>query len=483
MPSSLKTSAASGIFWSAVEKFSVQAGQVVIFIVLARLLMPEDFGLIGMLAIFIAVSQTFIESGMGRGLIQKQDRTPADFSTVFVFNFLVSLGLYVILFLTAPLIADFYNQPQLVSLTRILTINLVINSLAIVQRSKLMIDIDFKSLARINFVSVVLSGAVGIACAYTGFGVWSLVIQNLVRSIISVVLFWMATSWKPSFVFSKDSFDKLFGYGSKLLLASLYAQIFQNIYKIAIGRAYSAADLGFYDRAKHFAELSAGTVGAILNQATFPILASLQHDQKRMVSAYRRLIRMTAFVIFPTMTLLALLAEPLILLLLTEKWLPAVVLLQLMCFARVLYPISSLNMNILNATGRSDLFLKVDLSKFPLIVLALVITVPLGVKAMVVGHVVTTGIAFFINAFLPGRMYGYGAIKQLKDMTPFIIATVIMAGVVFFLTSLIDSLLLKLVAGAITGITTYLLVSWIFRVKEIDEIKELAGKVLKSRGN
>ncbi len=443
--------------------------------------MPEDFGLIGMLAIFIGVSQTFVDSGMGQGLIQKQNRTDADYSTVFVFNFLVSLGLYCLLFATAPLIADFYDQPQLVPLTRILTINLVINSLAIVQRSKLMIDTNFKSLARVNFVSVIIGGFVGVTCGYAGLSVWSLVIQNLVRSSVSVIMFWTATSWKPSITFSKKSFDQLFGFGSKLLLAGLYAQSFNNIYKIVIGRAYTAADLGFYDRAKQFAELSAGTVGSILNQATFPILASLQHDHKRMVSAYRRLIRMTAFVIFPTMTLLSLLAEPLVLLLLTEKWLSVVALLQLMCFARIFYPISALNMNILNATGRSDLFLKVDLSKLPLIVLALVITVPLGVKAMVVGHVVTSFLAFFINAFLPGRLYGYGAFKQLRDMAPFIMSTIVMAGMVFFLTSMLDSQLMKLVAGGGAGLGTYLLVSWALGVRELDELKEVAANLLKRK--
>jgi len=475
---SLKVSAASGIFWSAVEKFSVQVGQAVIFIVLARLLMPEDFGLIGMLAIFIAVSQTVIDSGMGRGLIQKQDRTAVDYSTVFVFNFLVSLGLYCMLFVAAPLIADFYGQPQIVSLTRILTINLIVNSLAIIQRSKLIIDLNFKSLARVNFVSVIIGGMVGVSCAYFGLGVWSLVAQNLVRSSVSVVMFWAATSWQPSITFSKKSFDQLFGFGSKLLLAGLYAQTLNNVYNIVIGRAYSVTDLGFYERAKHFAELSAGSVAEILHQATFPIFSSLQHDRERMISAYRQLIRMTAFVIFPTMTLLSMLAEPLVLLLLTEKWITVVVLIQYMCFARIFYPISSLNMNILNATGRSDLFLKVDLSKFPLIVLALLITIPMGVKAIVAGHMVTSFVAFFINAFLPGRLYNYGAVEQLRDMVPFVISTIFMAGVVFCITSMLDSSIMKLLVGGGSGLVAYLLSSWLLNIKELDEVKSIIAKVL-----
>jgi O-antigen/teichoic acid export membrane protein len=475
---SLKASATSGIFWSAIEKFSVQASQAVIFIVLGRLLMPEDFGLIGMLMIFIAVSQTFVDSGMGRGLIQKQDRTDADYSTVFVFNFLVSLGLYCLLFFTAPLIADFYNQPQIISLTRILTINLVVNSLVIVQRSKLIIDFNFKSLARVNFLSVIIGGLVGVACACVGLGVWSLVVQNLVRSSASVIMFWAGGSWKPRIDFSKKSFDQLFGFGSKLLLAGLYAQILNNVYNIIIGRAYSATDLGFYERAKHFAELSAGTVSEIMHQVTFPILASLQHDHMRMVLVYSQIIRMTAFVIFPSMTLLSMLAEPIVLLLLTEKWISVVVLLQYMCFARIFYPISALNMNILSASGRSDLFLKVDLSKFPLIVIALLITVPMGVKAVVVGHVITSCIAFFINAFLPGRLYNYGAIEQLKDMVPFVASTIFMAGVVFCITLMLDSLIMRVLVGGIAGIGAYLLSCWLLKIKELDVVRTIVADLL-----
>jgi O-antigen/teichoic acid export membrane protein len=476
--SSLKSQATKGMLWSALDKFAVQAGQFVIGIVLARLLMPEDFGLIGMLSVFIAISQTFIDSGMGSGLVQKKDRTSHDYSTVFVFNLGVSVAFYLILFFTAPLIARFYSMPQLEILTKVLSLNIIINSLAIVQRTKLTIGIDFKTLAKVNVASVFISGIVAVYFAYAGFGVWALVIQNLTKALVSVFMLWFLSRWAPSLIFSKKSFKSLFGFGSKLLIAGLYARSLQEVYNITIGKVYLAAELGYYTRAKGFVDVTNGTITSILHQVTYPILASLQGEKERMVSVYSRLIRMTAFFVFPAMTLLALLADPFVRLLLTEKWLPAVVLIQWMAFARFFYPISAINMNILNAVGRSDLFLKVDLSKFPLVILALFITIPLGVKAVVIGHVATSFISFFINAYMPGKLFGYGAFKQLKDMVPIFIATGIMALLVFFSIFFIESNLLKLIVGLVVALSTYLLATKMLRVKEFAEFKELISKVL-----
>jgi teichuronic acid exporter len=475
--SSLKSITTKGMIWNAVEKLSVQAGQLVIGVILARILMPEDFGLIGMLTIFIAISQTFIDSGMGSGLIQKKNRTDLDFSTVFVFNFVVSTFFYILLFFSAPLIANFYDMPQLIVLTRVLSINIIINSLAIVQRSRLTINIDFKTIAKVNFISVFSSGAIGILYAYKGYGVWALVIQNLTQTMISVVMFWFMSKWKPSILFSKQSFRNLFGFGSKLLISGLYAQAMNNIYNIVIGKAFTAAELGFYTRAKSFAELTAGTVTSVLQQVTFPILATLQDDKKRMISVFRSIIRMTTFFIFPAMTLLAILADPFIRLLLTEKWLPVVPLLQLMCFARIFYPVSSINMNILNAIGRSDLFLKVDLIKFPFTIIALIVTLPLGIKAMVIGHVITSFIAFIINTYMPGKLFGYGLFAQLWDMIPVLIVTTITGITVILVNSYLDILINKLIFGFLIGFVVYFGSSYIFKIKEFKEVQLLIRNI------
>jgi teichuronic acid exporter len=474
--SSLKSAAAKGILWSAVDKFASQIGQFFVSIMLARVLLPEDFGLIGMLAIFIALSQTFIESGLATGLIQKQNRTHLDYSTTFIFNLGVSAFFYIILFLTAPYIAAFFNQPQLIDLTRVLGLSLFINAIAIVQRTQLIIVMDFKSIAKSNVVGLVFGGLTGVFMALNGYGVWSLVCQVLVASVATSAILWLYGSWIPLFVFSKKSFLNLFGFGSKLLVASLYAQTLNNVYNICIGRFYPTAALGYYTRAKTFADVSAGTIVAILQQATFPVLSSVQSDKKRLVSIYSRMIKMASFIIIPLMTFIALLARPIVVLLLTEKWIALVPLLQWMVFARIFLPMSAINMNVLNAIGRSDLFLKVDLYKFPLTAVALVITIPLGVKAMIIGHVITSALSFLINAYLPGKFFGYGALKQLKDMLPIIGATVGMAIIITVIITYTDVLEVQLILSSFFGALTYLGICHLLKLKELKELKELLLK-------
>ncbi|MGN7811291.1 lipopolysaccharide biosynthesis protein [Flavobacterium sp. 22076] len=474
---SIKSVAAKGIFWSAVDKFAVQIGQFIVGVMLARILMPEDFGLIGIIYIFIAISQTFIESGLGTGLIQRQSRSEIDFSTLFIFNLIVSSFFYLILFFLAPFISSFFNQPRLTDITRILSLILFLNAFAIVQRTKLTIAIDFKSIAKSNVIGMVIGGLCGVIAAINEFEVWALVIQLLTSSLVSSIYLWIVSNWRPSIAFSKKSFNSLFGYGSKLLIAGLYAQLLNNIYNICLGKFYSSTSLGYYTRAKSFADISAGTIVNVLQQSTFPILAAVQHNKEKLISIYSRMIRMSAFLIIPIMTLIALLAKPIVILLLTEKWSSLIPLLQWIVFSRVFLPMSSLNLNLLNAVGRSDLFLKVDLSKLPLTILAMVITIPLGVKSIVIGHVVTSAVFFVVNAYLPGKFYGYGAIKQLKEMMPFCFATIVMAVIVFVMTCFIDNLVLQLFFGVILGFIVYLLISWLMKLEELNEVL----KILKLR--
>lgn len=479
MSDSLKSAATKGIIWSAIDKFAVQLGQFTISIVLARILMPEDFGLLGMLAIFIALSQTFIESGMGLGLIQRQDRADIDFSTVFVFNLAISSLFYLLLFFSAPLIATYFNQPKLIDLTRVLGLNLMISSLAIVQRTKLTIAIDFKAIAQTNVIGVVMGGIIGIIAAQHGLGVWSLVIQTLVGSFASTVALWFFSQWKPSIAFSRSSFNNLFAFGSKLLLSGLYSQLLNNVYNIFIGKYFPIASLGYYTRAKGFADISAGTITSILQQATFPILAAVQTDKEKLVSVYSRMIRMSSFFIIPIMTLIALLAKPIVILLLTEKWILVIPLLQWMVFARIFFPMSAINMNLLNAIGRSDLFLKLDLSKLPITLIAMIVTIPLGITAMVIGQVVTSALSFFVNAYLPGKFYGYGALSQLRDMFPILLATLGMSATVLSVTFFLDNLILQLILGTIGATLSYLVFCWLLKLQELEEVKKMCLSLLK----
>lgn len=467
------------MFWNATDRFSALAANFIITIILARILMPEDYGLIGMLSIFIAISQCFVDSGMNSGLIQKKDVTDEDFSTVYVFNLIVSITFYLILFFSSPLIAAFYDKPQLVVLTRVLSVNIIINAFGIVQRSRLTINLDFKTIAKVNVISAILGGLTAIIFAYKGFKVWALVIQISVRSVTSILLLWILSGWTPSFIFSRHSFNKLFGFGSKLLLSELYSKTFLNIYNITIGKAYSVADLGFYTKAKGFVELASETLAGVLHQVTYPIMSSIQNQKERMIYVYQRLLSMTAFIILPTLTLIALLADPLVRLLLTDKWAPSIELLQWLCFARIVNPISMINLNILRAIGRSDLYLIVNISKSPIVILALIITVPYGLKAIVVGSVIASWIGFFINAYMPGKLFGYGALKQLRDMTPVICATAIMAMIVVGFTFFLDNLLLKISVGISVGIFSYFMASHLLRIKEFKEFKTVLLRILR----
>ena len=442
----------------------MEGAQFVIGIILARLLLPSDFGLIGMLAIFIAISNVFIDGGFAKALIQKKECTDIDYSTAFVSNIVVALIIYVILFISAPWIAVFYKEPILTDLTRVLALNFVLGSFNIVQRARLMSNVDFKSLAKIRVASVIVGGIVGVVMAYTGLGVWALVGQTISATLLQIFVFPFFSKWKPSLRFSKDSFRRLFGFGSKLMITGAYSVIINNISTICIGRAYCSSQLGFYTRASQFSQLISFTVNDVLGTVTFPVLSHLQDDKEHMVSVYRKTLFLTALVIFPIMILCALLAKPIILILLTEKWLPCVVLMQWLFLARMFTPLSSVNMNILNAVGRSDLFMKLDFSKAPLIILTLVITIPISVEAICIGSFVNSFICFFINAYLPGRMFGYGAWQQIKDWKYIFLSLLIMTILVYTFIYFVDNSWLQLFVGSSIGIIAYIVCCYFFGV-------------------
>lgn len=479
--SSLKSKAAKGMVWSAFGTFSSQGISFVIGIILARILTPSDYGLIGMLAIFFAFSNMIIEGGFANALIQKIDRTESDFSTIFYFNLLVSGVLYIILFGTSPLIARFYNTPELNLLTRILSLNLLIGSITIVQQVRLKILFDFKSLALITLISVVFSGIFGVALAYLDFGVWALVAQNLSSVLIKTLLLFYFNKWYPKFIFSYQSLKQLFGFSSKLLVAGLVSTVVNNLYSILIGKIFSPKEVGFYTRARQYPELLSNTITNILQGVTYPILTSLQNERERMVSVYGRLMRVTVFFVIPFLTLFAILAEPFVRFLLTDKWMPIVPLIKWLCFARMITPISALNMNILNAIGRSDLFLKVDLSKLPIFILTIAVTVPLGINIVVIGNFFTSLISFFINAYYPGKLFGFGAYRQIKEMLTVLLATVLMAVIVVVFVKLIPGDLFKMLGGSIVGIGAYLGAAYLLKIEELKEVNSLVLQLVKKQ--
>ncbi|MBB1429363.1 lipopolysaccharide biosynthesis protein [Pseudoalteromonas sp. SG43-4] len=411
-------STANGLKWSAIERLATQIIQLIVMLYLARLLGPEAFGLVGMLTVFIAISQTFVDSGFSSALIRNTERTEKDFSTTFYFNIGVGIFCYSILFFTAPYIASFYEQTKLIDLLRVLGLTVIINSFAIVQRAKLTINMDFKTQAKASLVSAFISCGIGIYLANTGYGVWALIGQTLSNVVCNVILLNIYLKWFPSTGFSKRSFDYLFGFGSKLLAAALIDTVFKNIYQIVIGKQFSVNQVGFFTQANQLASVPAMTLTSIIQRVTYPMLSNIQDDIEKFDEVYLLTLRLASVIIFPLMLGLALTATPLITLLLGKQWLPAAELVKIISIAFMLYPIHAINLNLLNVKGRSDIFLKLEVIKKGLLVCTLIITVPLGIKAMCIGMLVQSHLAFFINSFYTGRFSKLDTIMQLKALMP-----------------------------------------------------------------
>lgn len=467
MAESLRGKTLKGMIWSFAENFSLQGIQFIIGILLARVLSPSDYGMVGMLAIFTAVSQTLINSGFSTALVRKIDRTQTDLSTTFYFNIVVGFVLYFVLFLSGPLIADFYNTPLLSDLIKVTTISLILNSLCIVQQALFTIKMDFKTQAKISVIGALVTGVGGVTMAYTGFGVWSIVWPGVFGGAVRCILLWIWGKWRPTWEYSWKSFKELFGFGSKLLASGLIDTIFVNIYPIIIGKKFSAADLGQYTRADGYAHLPATTVTGVLGRVTFPLLCQIQDDDARLQSTYRQLIKLSAYVVFPIMIGLAALAKPLIIFMITAKWAECIPYLQILCFSLMWYPIHALNLNLLQVKGRSDLFLRLEIIKKILGVAVLVIAIPFGIIWMCVGKIITSLICLIINTYYTGKLINVGFFKQMGDLLPILILSLSMGAIVFAVNLFINGLLLQIIIGLIIGLVYYLSISYIFKSKKL----------------
>lgn len=476
MSSSLKQKATKGVFWSSVERFSVQGVQFVIMLVMARLLTPQDYGLIGMLAIFLALSQSLIDSGFSQALIRKQNRTETDNSTVFYFNVVVSVSLYAILFATAPFVADFYEIPELCMVMRVVCLGIIINSFAVVQRALLTSDIDFKTQAKASVSAALVSGAAGITLAYSSFGVWALVWQQLTNLCINTVLLWAFSKWRPQRVFSWRAFHELFSFGSKLMLSGMLETTYNNIYPIVIGKLFSASDLGHYTRAQQFSQFPSSNITGVIQRVTYPVLCDIQDDDVRLASAYRSFLKLSAFVVFPLMTGLAAVSEPLITIVIGEQWHFCAQLLQIICFAMMWYPIHSINLNLLQVKGRSDLFLRLEVIKKLLGISILCITVPIGLTAICYGSILSSVICLIINTYYTGKLIKVGFFMQMGDLLPTLLLCLIMFACVLFVTTLTTSKTVQLTAGLVIGAAMYLSLARLLKFKEINELISLVKR-------
>ena len=470
----LKQKTISGTIWSFIDSFSNQGIQFIAGIVLARILSPTEFGLIGMLTIFIALSQSFIDSGFTNALIRKQDCTQTDYSTVFYFNFLAGIIFYLLLFFFASSISVFFNEPQLKLLLQVLGLGLILNALGIIQRTILTKNINFKLQTRVSIVSSTLSALIAISMALNGYGVWSLVALTLSRFGFNSLFLWIWTKWRPSFIFSKESFKELFSFGNKLLISGLIDTAYRNIYYLIIGKYFLAAELGYYTRADQFQALPSQQLTGIFGRVSYPILSTIQDDVKKLKTAYKQIMKSTMLITFILMLGMAAIAKPMILTLVGEKWLPSVIYLQMLCFVGMFYPLHALNLNMLKVQGRSDLFLRLEIIKTVLAVPAIIIGILYGIKIMILGMLINTIIAYYLNSYWSGKFIGYSSFEQIKDIFPSFLLAFTMSVIIYIIGNVIDlPNIWILVIQIVTGAVLTIILAEIFKLNSYLNLKEI----------
>lgn len=473
MSESLKKKAIKGVAWTSLNKVLNLGFGFVIGVILARLLSPSDYGLLAMIAVFNAIAFAFLDSGFGNALIRKPNLTEDDNTTAFFFNLVAGVVLFGIIWVIAPWVSAFYDKPILTPLLRAEGSLLIVSSFKIVQNTQLTRALNFKAKMIIRVVSNILGGASGIISAYCGLGVWALVVMHVADAIISLILLWIISPWRPRGKWSKKSFNYLWGYGSKLLASGLLDTIYGNIYPIIIGKFYSAADLGQYSRAQGYAAMPSQSLTGVIQQVTFPVLSQIQDDDQRLAGSYRRMLRFTVFIVFPIMIGMAVLAHPLVIALVTDKWAQCVPYLQIICFSSMWYPVHAINLNLLQVKGRSDLFLRLEIIKKALITVVVFVCVPFGIIGICCGSVFTSLACLAINTYYTGKLINVGFVRQMMDMTPTLLASLAMGAVVYFAVMPFGSDVVKLAVGIPLGMVIYLAIAKVFKMPELQEALDI----------
>ena len=424
---SLKNKTVKGMGWSAVENVTRLGVTFVVSIILARMLSPEEYGLIGILTIFINIFSTIVDGGFSYALIRKQNATDVDYCTVFYINLVLSVILAVILFFSSQLIANFFNRLELVSLTRVMSSIIVINALAMVQRVRITKAIDFKTQTKITFISSIVSGIIGVTMAYMDYGVWALVSQQLSNQLILTIFFWIYNKWMPKFIFSWASFHEMWAFGSKLLAGGLIDNVWKEIYQVVIGKCYSPVTLGLFTRSRKFADLFSSNLTSVVQRVSFPVLSSIQNDRLRLKSIYQKLIKTTMLLTFVLMLGMAACAESMIYVLIGEQWMKCISMLQIICLYSMFYPLHALNLNMLEVQGRGDLFLKLEIIKKIIAIIPLLLGIFVDIYLMLIGSLVISLISYYLNAYYSGPFLNYSIKEQIKDILPSFGVAILMA--------------------------------------------------------
>tara|TARA_B110000211_G_C14082685_1_gene555314 strand:+ start:1714 stop:3162 length:1449 start_codon:yes stop_codon:yes gene_type:complete len=471
MDDEVKKKSLDALLWSFIERFSHQILQFFFSIFLARLLLPEEFGLIAMTSVFVVIGNSFINAGFGHALIQKTNADKIDESSIFYFNIIIALFVSLILYNSSELISTFYNEPILNDIIKVLPLTLIFNALGLVQRTLLSKTLDFKTQMKATLLTSLISGILAVYLALNGYGVWSLVALLISTEFFNTFFLWIFCSWRPIFVLSLDSLKSMFGFGSKLFIVSITNSIFTNIYLIVIGKIFSPSSLGFYHRAETFYKYPVVLINSVVSQVSFPVFSKVQENKPSLRFLLKTSVTHVTFITFPLMIGLIVVANPLIEILLTEKWLPSVPYLQLFCLIGALYPIQAINLNALNALGRSDLFLKVDFINKAIIIVTIFISYRFGIITMIIGQIINSFIAFYLYSFYIGKLLNYPFLSQIRDIFPALSISVTMGVLTFLLKFLnIENQLLLLTIQISSGVIIYILLCYFTKLESFMNI-------------
>lgn len=473
---SLGNTFVAGVIWGTIEKFASLFIGFVITVLLARKLTPADYGLVNMIHIFTVFGMVLIDGGFGQALIQKRDVSNKDYSTIFFLNILLSLTVFVALYYSAPFIAEFYRQPSLISISRTLFLLFPINAFSIIQHTLLTKQLKVKQLTLVSVVSSLISGFVGLYCAYSGYGVWALVYQTLALYIVRTFTLWIINDWRPIVVFSISSIKAIWNLSINLLGTFTLASIFQNIYTVIIGRFFNVVDVGFYNQAFRFESIATSTVTSAVQRVSFPAFAELQNDMDRLRDAYKKVINVTMYLHLPIMLGIAAIGHDLFLVLLTEKWLPAVPYFHLLCIASSLYPMHMINVNVIKALGKGKLYFRLNLFKYLLMTIFIILTIRYSIVVVLLGYVVATITSCLFISYYCGKEIKYPIYSQLKDLLPTFIITIIMLCLVFSCGLMDIYPAIRLLVEIIIGIVSYTGLSYIFKLTPFTHLLDTIKK-------
>lgn len=474
---SLRYKTKKGLYWKFFDMFANYGMQFIVGIFMARMLSPEDYGITALPGVFLAVAGIFIGGGFGTALIRKPEVTEKDLSTAFYYSIAVGVFCYIVLFITSPYIAKFYNAPVLESLIRVTALSFLWGPLNTPQNVILARRMDFKNPARISIINKIVGSAVGITMAYTGYGVWALVGSGLVSSIMGLIQTWWVVKWLPRAPFSKESFRYLWNFGNKMMCISLLNTLYANIVTVLVGKFGGARDLGNYNRAKSYAAMPSSNVTGVLTSVSFPALSKIQDDDEKLAYNYRKMIRVSAYLIFPVMLMLSALAHPIVITMVTAKWEPCVILLQIMCFTFMFQPVQILNVNLLQVKGRPDLALRIEIIKKVIgAFIFIYAAINLTLVELCIADFCYTMFALIVNTYYTGKIINVGYFRQMKDLMPSLILSLSMFGAILFTNTLTDNMIVQILIGGTIGVIIYLGGSYILKFPELEEAKYLLSR-------